>query len=108
MTVIFLCCLQWRSELEDILEVAQGDSELWVSMLAEAMRTLPSTGSLNLDIGQNEENRRIFSDLVNDLRKLGKYEQVIYKSSDKIYCLCIKWYVSCFFMLFQIYFCVSL
>lgn len=54
------------------MEVAQVDSEQWVSMLAEMMKTLPSTGSLNTDIGDIDENRRIFSDLVNDLRKLGK------------------------------------
>jgi negative elongation factor A len=54
------------------LEVAQVDSEQWVSMLAEMMKTLPSTGSLNTEIGDVDENRRIFSDLVNDLRKLGK------------------------------------
>lgn len=48
------------------------DSEPWVSMLAEIMKTLPSTGSLNTDIRDVEENKRIFSDLVNDLKKLGK------------------------------------
>lgn len=57
--------------MEEILEVAQMDSEPWVSMLAEIMKTLPSTGSLNSDIRDVEENKRIFSDLVNDLRKLG-------------------------------------
>lgn len=63
---------QWRVELEEILEVAQVDSEQWVSMLAEMMRTYPSSGSFNDEITENEENRRIFADLVNDLRKLGK------------------------------------
>ncbi|XP_067011131.1 negative elongation factor A isoform X2 [Anabrus simplex] len=63
---------EWRVELEEILEVAQVDSEQWVSMLAEMMKTLPSTGSLNTDIGEVDENRRIFSDLVNDLRKFVK------------------------------------
>jgi negative elongation factor A len=59
-------------ELEEILEVAQVDSEQWVSMLAEVMKTFPATGSLNTDICEIDENRRIFSDLVNDLKKLGK------------------------------------
>ncbi|KAJ9597800.1 hypothetical protein L9F63_011342, partial [Diploptera punctata] len=63
---------EWRTELDEILEVAQVDSEQWVSMLAEIMKTLPSTGSLNTDIGYIDENRRIFSDLVNDLKKLVK------------------------------------
>ncbi|KAK3918634.1 Negative elongation factor A, partial [Frankliniella fusca] len=61
---------EWRHELDDILVVAVNDSEAWVSMLAETMRTLPSTGSLNLEIRHNDDNQRIFSDLVNDLRKL--------------------------------------
>ncbi|KAK7863753.1 hypothetical protein R5R35_011156 [Gryllus longicercus] len=63
---------EWCVELEEILEVAQVDSEQWVSMLAEIMKTFPSTGSLNTEIGSIDENRRIFSDLVNDLRKLVK------------------------------------
>lgn len=49
------------------------DSEPWVSMLAEIMKTLPSSGSLNSDIRDVEENKRIFSDLVNDLKKLGMF-----------------------------------
>ncbi|XP_014242077.1 negative elongation factor A [Cimex lectularius] len=61
---------EWKVELEEIVEVAQVDSEQWVSMLAEMMSTLPSTGSLNTVIAENDQNKRIFSDLVNDLRKL--------------------------------------
>lgn len=62
------------------------DSEPWVSMLAEIMKTLPGSGSLNSDIREIEENKRIFSDLVNDLKKLGKktslYGQYIYSYSN--------------------------
>ncbi|XP_011880718.1 PREDICTED: negative elongation factor A [Vollenhovia emeryi] len=63
---------EWRVELEEIIEVASLDSELWVSMLSEAMKTFPSTGSLNTDITDLDEHRPIFGDLVNDLRKLLK------------------------------------
>lgn len=63
---------QWRVELEEIIEVAILDGELWVSMLSEAMKTFPSTGSLNTDISDLEEHRPIFGELVNDLRKLLK------------------------------------
>jgi len=59
-------------ELEEIIEVASLDSELWVSMLSEAMKTFPSTGSLNTDITDLDEHRPIFGELVNDLRKLLK------------------------------------
>ncbi|XP_014475799.1 PREDICTED: negative elongation factor A [Dinoponera quadriceps] len=63
---------EWRVELEEIIEVAILDGELWVSMLSEAMKTFPSTGSLNTDISDLEEHRPIFGELVNDLRKLLK------------------------------------
>ncbi|KAG5319618.1 NELFA factor, partial [Pseudoatta argentina] len=63
---------EWRAELEEVIEVAAVDSELWVSMLSEAMKTFPSTGSLNTDITDLDEHRPIFGELVNDLRKLLK------------------------------------
>ncbi|XP_066581386.1 negative elongation factor A isoform X2 [Prorops nasuta] len=63
---------EWRVELEEIIEVASLDSELWVSMLSEAMKTFPSTGSLNTDITDLDEHRPIFGELVNDLKKLLK------------------------------------
>jgi hypothetical protein len=65
-------CFQWKVELEEILEVATVDTEQWVSMVAELMKTYPATMSLNTEIGEIVENKRIFSDLINDLRKLVK------------------------------------
>ncbi|XP_024940605.1 negative elongation factor A isoform X2 [Cephus cinctus] len=41
-------------------------------MLSEAMKTFPSSGSLNTDITDLDEHRPIFGELVNDLRKLLK------------------------------------
>ncbi|XP_018572785.1 negative elongation factor A [Anoplophora glabripennis] len=61
---------EWKTELEQILDVALADSELWVAMLADALKTYPSTGSLNTDISDVDEVRPIFTDLVTDLRKL--------------------------------------
>ena len=49
---------------------AARDSDQWVSMLAEMMRTFPATGNLGTDITQGEENRKIFVDLVEDLKEL--------------------------------------
>ncbi|KAK0083531.1 hypothetical protein PV326_006681 [Microctonus aethiopoides] len=63
---------EWHRELDEIIEVASLDGELWVSMLSEAMKTFPTTGSLNTDISDLDEHRPIFSELVNDLRKLLK------------------------------------
>ena len=66
--------LQWKTELEEILEVAIVDGDPWVSMVAEVLKTYPSTGALNTEVGTatDEDNRRIFNDLANELRKLGK------------------------------------
>lgn len=61
--------LQWKAELDEVIEVAALDSELWVSMIAETIKTFPATGSLNTEISDYEETRPIFIDMVNDLRK---------------------------------------
>lgn len=61
---------EWKSELEDIIELASSDSELWVSMIADTIKTFPKTGSLNTEISDYEETRPIFIDMVNDLRRL--------------------------------------
>jgi len=59
----------WRVQLETILEVALRDSEPWVSMLAELMKTFPGTGQLNPDVIVPEANRKIYMDLLSDLKK---------------------------------------
>jgi len=64
----------WRPQLEAILEVGQQDSDPWVAMLAELMKTFPATGQLNSDVAAPESNRKIYMDLLADLRKtLKKY-----------------------------------
>lgn len=65
---------QWKVELEEILEVASADSDQWVSMLAELLRSFPSTGTLNFNI---EENSGVFVDLCNDLRKFGELKMPV-------------------------------
>ncbi|XP_015910355.1 negative elongation factor A isoform X2 [Parasteatoda tepidariorum] len=66
---------EWKIELEEILEVALVDSDQWVSMLAELLKSYPSTGLLNFQI---EENASVFTDVVNDLKKL------VRKHSDQV------------------------
>ncbi|XP_065084595.1 negative elongation factor A [Ochlerotatus camptorhynchus] len=61
---------EWKTELDEVIEVAGLDSELWVSMIAETIKTLPTTGSLNTEISDYEETRPIFTDMVNELRRL--------------------------------------
>ena len=60
---------QWRRELEAILAVALEDSEPWVSMLADLLGTFPSTGQLNTEVSTPESNRKIYTDLLTELRK---------------------------------------
>nr|CAG4639315.1 EOG090X08WB [Daphnia magna] len=63
---------EWKTELEEILEVAVVDGDPWVAMVAEILKTYPATGALNMEIGSatDEYTRKIFNDLANDLRKL--------------------------------------
>lgn len=49
-----LIFFKWKVELDEILEVAAQDQELWVSMLSESMKTYPATGSLNTEISDYE------------------------------------------------------
>lgn len=61
------------------MEMASLDSELWVSMLAEVMRTLPETGSLNTQRPREDAASPVFSDMVSELRKLlGKHEEQLH------------------------------
>lgn len=59
--------------MDEILEVAAQDQELWVSMLSESMKTLPASGSLNTsEISEydHNESRPIFNDMVMELKRL--------------------------------------
>lgn len=58
--------------MDEILEVAGQDPELWVSMLSESMKTYPTTGSLNTEISDydHNESRPIFTDMVSELKRL--------------------------------------
>ena len=60
---------QWRRELESILTVAKDDSEPWVCMLAELMKTFPESGQLCSEVNVPDTNRKIFNDLLTDLKK---------------------------------------
>lgn len=64
--------MQWRVELEEIIELAAVDSDLWISMIAEIIKTFPSTGSLNTDFSDLDEHRPLFGELINDLKKTMK------------------------------------
>lgn len=57
---------EWRHELEDILDIAiAGDSDKWVSTIAELLKNYPSEFKINLHI---KENTTVFNDLVSELK----------------------------------------
>ncbi|XP_049880434.1 negative elongation factor A [Pectinophora gossypiella] len=60
---------EWKNELEEIIEVAAVDSDLWVAMLAEVLKTFPSSGTLNTEIAEFDETRPVFSDMIAELRR---------------------------------------
>ncbi|KAL5016203.1 hypothetical protein ScPMuIL_005792 [Solemya velum] len=64
---------QWKSDLEDLLMMAIHDTDQWVSMTGEILRTYPATGMLNLDL----EDNSTFADVLADLKKIA-----IKKSTD--------------------------
>ncbi|XP_070565176.1 negative elongation factor A-like [Ptychodera flava] len=56
-----------QSELEDIIEQALQDDDEWVRIIADILRTYPSTGRLNLDI---EHNHPSVADALVELRRI--------------------------------------
>ncbi|WAR20855.1 NELFA-like protein [Mya arenaria] len=61
--------VKWKGYLEEILMVAIHDTDQWVSMVGEILRTFPATGALNLEL---EDNNGTFAEVLTDLKKLVK------------------------------------
>ena len=61
--------MKWKNELKNIIEVAVLDSDPWVSMVGELLKTYPLKGTINFDIVVNSN---VFNDLINELKKLVK------------------------------------
>lgn len=49
--------------------MAQDDSDQWVAMVGDILKTYPSTGNLNAEV---DESQNFFHEVVIDLKKLGK------------------------------------
>ncbi|XP_054168466.1 negative elongation factor A-like [Oppia nitens] len=58
---------QWRTELEEILELAVNDSDQWVSIIAELLQSYPQNGTINFQLNTNSSS---FNDLIVELKKL--------------------------------------
>lgn len=66
----FINCnsFQFKTEMEELLQAAQDDTDQWVAMVGDILKTYPATGNLNSDV---ESSHAFFHEVVNDLRKLG-------------------------------------
>ena len=55
-------------ELEEILQMAQDDSDQWVAMVGDILKTYPAAGTLNHNM---EQRHTFYHEVLADLRKLG-------------------------------------
>ena len=58
-----------KVELEEILQMAQDDTDQWVAMIGNILRTYPATGTLNTDV---DESHAFFHEVLTDLKKTGE------------------------------------
>lgn len=61
-----MCLFQWKTELEEIIQMAMEDSEPWVSMVANILKVFPENGTLTTEV---DERHNYFHELLADLRK---------------------------------------
>ena len=58
-----------KEALTEIIQLATVDSEPWVLMVADILKTFPETGSLNLDLEEQNPN---VQDILGELREKGQ------------------------------------
>lgn len=59
---------QMRGALAEIIQLATLDSDPWVLMVADILKSFPDTGSLNLDLEEQNPN---VQDILGELREKG-------------------------------------
>ena len=57
-----------KEALSEIIQLATVDSEPWVLMVADILKSFPETGSLNLDLEEQNPN---VQDILGELREKG-------------------------------------
>lgn len=62
-------CLKMKEALSEIIQLATVDSEPWVLMVADILKSFPETGSLNLDLEEQNPN---VQDILGELREKGR------------------------------------
>lgn len=60
---------QMKEALSEIIQLATVDSEPWVLMVADILKSFPETGSLNLDLEEQNPN---VQDILGELREKGE------------------------------------
>ena len=63
-----------KEALPEIIQLATVDSEPWVLMVADILKSFPETGSLNLDLEEQNPN---VQDILGELREKGRDRYVI-------------------------------
>lgn len=58
-----------KSALTEIIQLATLDSDPWVLMVADILKSFPETGSLNLDLEEQNPN---VQDILGELREKGE------------------------------------
>lgn len=54
--------------------MAVNDSDPWVSMVGDIMRTFPESSALNLSLHTSSAT---FSEILTDLKKTGKFQHIV-------------------------------
>lgn len=65
--------MQMKEALSEIIQLATVDSEPWVLMVADILKSFPETGSLNLDLEEQNPN---VQDILGELREKGGYTTI--------------------------------
>lgn len=66
--LISLLSWQMKGALAEIIQLATLDSDPWVLMVADILKSFPDTGSLNLDLEEQNPN---VQDILGELREKG-------------------------------------
>lgn len=65
----YLLSWQMKGALTEIIQLATLDSDPWVLMVADILKSFPDTGSLNLDLEEQNPN---VQDILGELREKGR------------------------------------
>lgn len=70
-----------KEALSEIIQLATVDSEPWVLMVADILKSFPETGSLNLDLEEQNPN---VQDILGELREKGRDWECVFCSSSHV------------------------